>query len=205
MALASAWVLHGLGPKETEQPPKLTLDFHRYMGDYSTELRPWAGKQGIVSTYWEVTVSNHGETTDSILKHQIRMYPTPTKGEIFYSGLDQGVFSTELLPLDLPLKIEAGHAVRFLVKVGILVESKIFELVQEKFAVGKVQSVESIHRYLYRKGMDVFGLPVVEEAKGVFAFPKIDEAPSILIEIETIKNGKITAKHSWYPNVADVL
>ena len=125
-------------------------------------------------------------------------------GASFYTGLDQGTYNRDLSPMELPANVDPGHALRFFVKVGILLDPTIQAKILQKFALGRIDSIEAVNRYLYRAGVDFFGLPVRNVAEGSFEFPKSNEAPLIIIEVNTVKNGTVQAYAPWYPTVADL-
>jgi hypothetical protein len=120
-------------------------------------------------------------------------------GPVFYTGLDQGLFSQELSPTVLPITVDPGHAERILVKAGVLVSPKAYTRLQETFKPGPVESVEALYRNLYRNGLDIHGLQVVQVAEGAFSFPQASKAPALAIVLHMASGQTISQVANWYP------
>ena len=198
LAVIGAWAVYVVGPKNAPKNESLNIELHRYMGDYPTELQLFAGTVGTLATYWEVTITNSGTKTDSIVKHEVLAY-SEKMGVHSYTGVDQGLYDSNLLPLKLPLALENGHAVKFFIKSRTMVTEKPFSIIKKETSEGAIESIESIHRFLYRKGMDIHGLKVESSAEGVFSFPDIKKAPGLSISFTTVSGQTIRTSANWYP------
>jgi hypothetical protein len=193
----AAWVTHYAGPPQEKPKAALAVEFRRFFGDYPSTLQSWGGDRALLPTLWEVTISNHGELTDTIVGYHVLM--AASDGTESYSGLDQGLFDQHLTRLDLPLSVEPQHAARFFVKLGILVPASVYQHILTTFQPGPVASVEAIYKKLYRDGTDIHGLPVLPIAESGFTFPKASSAPSFAIAFDSLSGRPIREVASWYP------
>jgi hypothetical protein len=198
LAVLSAWALFFAGPRE-KASPDVAVEFRRLLADYQTGFRDFGGKSSLLSTLWEVTISNSGDRTDSLTGYEVRS--VQADGVMFYSGLDQGLLNQDSSPYILPRAIDPGHAERFLLKVGTMLSQGAYLHLSQTHQLGDVARVEAIYRDLYLKGIDVHGLPVVRIAEGAFSFPEAPRAPAVQIVLHMASGNTISAVAHWYPTL----
>ena len=69
------------------------------------------GDQGVISAYWEIMLSNVGETSLSITSYDVRQVGEDFPA-VFYSEMNQGLYVFEdgnFKPLDLPIEVTPGN------------------------------------------------------------------------------------------------
>lgn len=200
VAIATAWAVHLAGPRKDSPAPALRAELRRALGDYPVELRKWGHNGGQLMTLWELTISNAGDRADAVTSYQLLSLDASGRQQ-FYSGLDRGLLDRNLAPTNLPIVVNPGHAERIFVKAGINVAPRAYELLNDSAAARSVRGVESLHRYLFRQGIDIHGLPVQQLYEGTFSFPEADKAPSLAVIIEAASGKRIPAVASWYPTI----
>lgn len=100
---------------------EMLLRANRPMGDQPVSIKKTAGavRFGSVAVTWDLMVSNTGNSTISITGYEVSQI-AGSKGQLMYSGLDRGLFSSESnQPLALPIVLEAGKSIRLLAVVGL--------------------------------------------------------------------------------------
>lgn len=135
----------------------LTLSVTPVLEDYPTQLIDARGTpSGTVGTYWNVVVANNSDRDISLVEYRLR----EIRGEgdnLFYSSLDQGLFTTTFSRLDLPLNIPAGHSLRLFFRVGLLMDPQAFRISKGVWKTGTVESIRRLLEYLNSKGYGIYG------------------------------------------------
>jgi hypothetical protein len=136
----------------------LILNVTAVTEDYPTQLNevPGTTPSGTLATYWSIIVANNSDRDVSIVEYDLQ----EIRGEgdkVRYPSLNQGLFTTYLSPLDLPLNIRAGNAMRFYLKVGLLMDTEAFGISKDFWQAGTVASLRRLVEYLTSKDFDIYG------------------------------------------------
>lgn len=108
----------------------------------------------LVQFPWQLTFSNTGNQKLSIIKYSITTGISPNS--TFYTGIDGGMFHADQKPVDLPLTLEPGESRLFVVLVGILVPSKVHEVLSS-MEDPKSRTVSHATTVLAKQGLDLYG------------------------------------------------
>ena len=135
----------------------LTLSVTPVLEDYPIQLIEVPGTQtGTVSTYWNIMVANNSDRDISLVEYDLRENRIK-EGDVKYPSLDQGLFTLTFSPLNLPVNMPAGNAMRFYLKVGLLMDSKAFSVSKKPWQAGSVGSFRKLMEYLISQSFDIYG------------------------------------------------
>ena len=167
--------------------------------DQPTTIRDFADS-GVMSLYWELTLSNNGKDDLSIIDYEILQ--VLNQGLSNYTGLQQGLYTLEadkLHPVQLPVVIPAGHALAFFIRVGVRMDKAAYELVKTEFDGTHTQDVSKIIDFLRSRETDVFGNPYKKNEFGS-SLPSMDDLqdPIFGVSFETARGVKTNDIISWY-------
>ncbi|MBD2214005.1 ATP-binding protein [Nostoc linckia FACHB-104] len=176
--------------------------------DSETEIRE-SGGQGIISVYWEVFLSNLGDSDLSVIKYKViqvgKDFPA-----IWYTSMVQGLYLFEngkAKILELPINIPSGNTQKIFVRLGLMMTPEVFKLVKEKFSNSSNSDVtlKNIWRFLYTKGTDFYGNKVTTEVikptgKLMRRFPSMEDIreQTFVISFTTSRGESIDKLLSWY-------
>lgn len=126
--------------------------------DYPTRITALPqGKTGRIAVYWSLLTSNNGERASSLVRYQVRTVEDAYGVIVIVadSGLDQGLYTTTLAPLELPLTIEVGHARRFYIRIGTIMSPKAYSLAKARWRTGDIPSFHGLVDHLHKRGYDI--------------------------------------------------
>jgi hypothetical protein len=171
-----------------------------------TGVNPEKRVTGIVSVYWKLFLSNNGSKDISIVKHnllQIQGSNGLTKS-MNYTGLDQGLYSIDesnkLVPLNLPVTISQGGTTVIYLKVGLLMDASVYELVKTEFQGKSFKSAKELESFLNKNNLDFYGNKVGTPAPGVFEYPSFNsiKEQAFGFSFETARGTKTSEVISLY-------
>lgn len=159
-------------------------------------------KTGIMSVYWELTISNNGTMDLSVIDYDIAQIDEDS-GPLSYSHMQQGIYTLkegQLVPVQFPIAVAAGHSQALFLKVGILMDENAYKLVKTKFKVEGQANVKSIEDFLRLEETDFYGNAFTKQESGVYALPPIDKIAEQVfgISFESSRGVKTTEIISWY-------
>jgi len=177
----------------------------KFFGEYPVTITDdYSGIKGngLINTIWEVILSNTGKSTVSIVEYNL--WTVHQGGLVQYSGLDQGLFSTDQTKSDLPINIEPGTSIKLFLKTGLSLGPKASKLISNAPPEEKSR-IMILSKYLAGKDMiDIFDNPVTpfwnEKKTKVIGF-RVDSQESdqvILISFRTARNNSFIDDSSWY-------
>jgi hypothetical protein len=182
---------------------ELLLLSHRPNGDQSVTIQKVKGSlyMGSITIPWEVLISNIGSSTASITGYEV-LQTTTSKGEIYYSGIEKGLFSPDTKePVTLPIILEAGKSIRLLVAVGIDPGPKAYKVLID--AVGeKTIPLRTAEKLLAKNGIDLYDnlvvpFPSKQDVKG-WSIEQQGKEQIFLFNFHTARGTKISEMTSWY-------
>jgi hypothetical protein len=135
---------------------EFTVSVNPVLGDYPIVLTDVPGtRTGTVATYWSILIANNGSRDASLVAREIREIRGDGE-KIDYHSLDQGLFTTSLSRLDLPVNISAGNAVRFYLKVGLLMGEEAYKESKDFWQAGSVGSFRQLLERLATKNLYIY-------------------------------------------------
>ena len=157
---------------------------------------------GIMSVYWEITISNNGTMDLSVIDYNIAQVDI-NSGPISYSNMQQGIYTLkegQLVPVQFPITVETGHSKALFLRVGIVMAENAYKLVKTKFKVEGQANVKSLIDFLRLEGTDFYGNVITKQEPGVFMYPEIDQIVEQMfgISFESGRGDKTTEIISWY-------
>ncbi|MGH1428611.1 MAG: hypothetical protein ACRBEE_11780 [Arenicella sp.] len=186
--------------KETEN---ILLSVNRVFDDYATQLFPFSNRgapSGALSVYWDVLVSNNGQSPISIIDYDITVLSAPNR-IVDYSGLNDGLYNTEMDEVGLPVVIDPGHAKRFYLKSRILLHSKaVMEAINPE-QENRHESINGLLSKLYMSGTDFYGNKVIVPRKNIeyaIVSPEKRKEQVFIVTLKTAKGGQEQDFVSWY-------
>ncbi|WP_026736072.1 AlbA family DNA-binding domain-containing protein [Fischerella sp. PCC 9605] len=177
--------------------------------DSKTEIREFGGGQGIISVYWEVFLSNLGDSDLSVINYKVIQVGKDFPAN-WYTDMDQGLYlfeNGEAKRLELPINIPAGSTQRIFVRLGLMMTPEVSKLVKEKFVKSSKSDVtlKTIWRFLYTKGTDFYGnkvtTQVVDSAGRIISrFPSLEDVreQTFVVCFTTSRGESINKSLSWY-------
>jgi len=177
----------------------------KFFGEYPISITDdYSGinRSGLINTVWEVIISNTGKSTVSIVEYDL--WTIHLGGMAQYSGLNQGLFQTDLTKSDLPINIEPGTSTKLYLKIGLSLGPKASKLISDAPSEAKSKIME-LSKYLAGKGMiDIFDNPATpfwdEKKVKVMGFRVDDQTHDqiIVISFRTAKNNSYGDDSRWY-------
>jgi hypothetical protein len=126
------------------------------------------GGKGIISIYWNIALSNLGESDLSIIKYEIIDKSDNLRLGEYYSNMDQGLYSCDgkysLLPL--PISISSGNTFPVCLKIGIVMDEEAYKLIKANFNDTPTMFSE-IESFLWANGTDVYGNEITVKEHGI--------------------------------------
>lgn len=191
----------------------LTVSASRHLGDYPLEIRPFTPTSSIMSTFWEIVISNNGEQSISVTSLEVLQSGgyMPVAGEYIdgpssYSGIYQGLFVMDpsgLRSIQPPINVPPGESIGLLAKIGILTHDDSSEYIGDFLsneADNEEISVEQFLRYLYSNGTDHYGNRVDQLVEGEdvwrFAVDPVEQYFGLIVE--TSRGSRAVDFLSWY-------
>ena len=177
-----------------DQPTTIIKSFNVHQGQVV--------ETGVLSAFWEVLLSNNGDSDLSIIDYDIYQVANEFDA-IDYTHMKQGMFSlseNELISVKLPIVINAGHTEALFLKVGITMGKDAFDLVKEKYPVDQPSMLKDIADFLRQEGMDFYGNPFTSVTPGHYSLPPIDELKEQIFRIsfKSSRGTKGDELISWY-------
>lgn len=159
-------------------------------------------RTGIMSVYWELTLSNNGTMDLSVIDYDIALVAEHS-GPVSYTHMQQGIYMLEegqLVPVHFPIAVAAGRSQAMFLKVGILMDGNAYTLVKTKFTAGGQANVKSIVDFLRLEETDFYGNAFTKQEAGIYALPPIDQIAEQVfgVSFETSRGAKTTEIISWY-------
>ncbi len=170
--------------------------------DSETQIKS-LGDGGVISAYWELTLSNTGESNLSVISYQVEQRGEDFP-ETFYTGLNQGLYifnNNKFETLNLPLQIEPGNSKKIFIRLGLLVIPDSYKIIKKKFSDSSRAKLKDISTYLFSKGTDFYGNKIKSSSDlTVFTFPKIDEIKeqTFALSLKTSRENNTELLVSWY-------
>lgn len=192
-------------PSVPDKPPvidNLKITSIKTVEDSQTQISPLA-TQGVISVYWEVMLSNVGETNLSVTSYNVRQVGKDFPA-VMYSGMDQGLYAFEngnFKPLDLPVEITVGNTKKIFVRLGLLITPESYQLIKENFTNSSPVTLKTLWHFLFTKGTDFYGNKIEPLPKGAgYTFPPMDEIREQVfgISFKTSRDASVEELLSWY-------
>ena len=145
---------------QLSQREDLTVSIHRVQADYETELIKIGlpGYPAVLLTYWECVLTNNNDKSLSILDYAVEQkaedYPAR------YPHMIRGLFISREKSLKLPLVIEPGKSAKFLLRLGLTIDPKAYEIIDQSFLLLPQKTkflIETLMEHLAEKGIDFYG------------------------------------------------
>lgn len=192
-------------PLVAERPPifdNLKIISVKTVEDSQTQIQE-IGTQGVISVYWEVILSNVGESNLSVTSYDVKQVGQDFPA-VMYSGMDHGLHTfDEGKPkaLDLPLELTAGNSRKVFISLGLLMTPESTGLVKEKFASGPAPTLKTIWHFLFTKGMDFYGNMVKPLPGGAgYTWPELGQIREqvFAVTFKTARGAAVGELLSWY-------
>lgn len=179
----------------------LTLNAALERSPYNSEARRFLPGllPGLIDSYWAVTVVNNGEKTSSVMDFNVeRIHNRSIQG---YTGIYGGLFDDRLRPIRLPIVIEPGHSVRFLVMVRAPLDSVATEFLLRRYPAG-IPSLNRAADELAVTGRDFFGNhaeAIRHEGEIVGSSVRSEERqPTFRFSFTTGRGFRVLTEKAWY-------
>ena len=184
---------------------EVLLRANRPMGDQPVSIKKTAGavRFGSVTVPWDLMVSNTGNSTISITGYEASQI-AGSKGQLMYSGLDRGLFSSESnQPLALPIVLEAGKSIRLLAVVGLNPGQKAYNVLAKTVSgTEETRSLKSVEKLLASKMLDIYDNPVTPlNTSGVVSGWRVEKQGKeqvFIFKIRTARGSEVKELASWY-------
>lgn len=113
----------------------------------------------LINEPWRITLSNNGSRTISVVDLQIEKHEG--NSQVFYTGLNAGLFNQDGSELRMPVQLQAGESQIVIGHVGIVAPFSAYAALKDQFdkSSGKVDNLTAI-RLLARSHTDLHGNPV---------------------------------------------
>jgi hypothetical protein len=183
---------------------EVAASFHRYIGDYPMAFHDWHGGSyipGTISTLWETIIANNGDRPVSIVTYDVKT--VIQEGPVSYSGLDLGLFDSELKPERLPLNLAPGTSVKLFLRIGTIVGQNAYGHLKRFSATSSSFTLRAVEKDLADQGTDLFDNRVtpMREAGAVVGWkvePPIKHQPEVALVIRTARGSALLRTASWY-------
>lgn len=165
---------------------------------------------GLITTYWEVFLSNNSDKTLSVINYELLQIGTYFPATS-YSGMNQGLYlldtNGKILPVRFPIVINAGNTVNLIVRIGIQIDYYVYKLVQDKIQEEPKIDFRNIEKYLWSKGIDFYGNQVESIGYESYSFPPFEKAKEQVFKVyfRTARGTDISQKISLYGTIHDEL
>jgi len=174
----------------------LLLHVEARSGSYQTEILGYEdAKSSVIVLDSTGVLENIGSVPVSVMDYQLYEL-RPSKGQ--YLLMDQGIHDQSGERLALPVALEPGHSVTFVVKTGISIPASASKVLSEEFPSGTKATLEVIAGCLLRHGMDLLGRPIrrVPYSDGSFGI-RFDDSdapiPSFSLVLRTARGNRFEA------------
>lgn len=113
----------------------------------------------LINEPWRITLSNNGSRTISVVDLQIEKHEG--NSQVFYTGLNAGLFNQDGSALHMPVQLQAGESQIIIGHVGIVAPFNAYAALKDQFDQnsGKVNNLTAI-QLLARSHIDLYGNPV---------------------------------------------
>lgn len=170
--------------QQRAQQEDLVAQSWRVAEDYPTEIRP-SGESGILSVYWRLLVANNGERDTSLVGFEVR------EG----SGELQGLYQVDLKRLEMPVAIKAGYAVVFLARAGLLLDTKAYVALRQRFGQARSISSAAVTEHVRARGFRLFNDP---NGKRILSEEKSQVPQELLVlTLFTSRGARIQTSLLW--------
>jgi len=165
---------------------------------------------GLITTYWEIFLSNNSDDTLSVINYELLQIGTYFPA-INYSGMNQGLYlldtNGKIFSVRFPIVINAGNTVNLIVRIGIQMDSNAYKIVQNKILEEPKIDFRNIEKYLWSKGIDFYGNQVKSLGYGSYSFPPFEKAKEQVFKVyfRTARGTDISQKISLYGTINDEL
>lgn len=184
----------------------------RLWGDYNTTLIETgiAGSPAIVPIYWECTINNQGDRTISLIDYAVvteeidARLPEVKRALVTYSNLKLGLYENLQTEFKMPTPIEAGKSTKFLMKLGLSLDEKAYEIAKKKYSKGATFSIQEFLKFLADNGVDPFGnivTPTRDQSGNVRGWdgPSLERKEQIFhIKFKSSRNNYFEGTASWF-------
>lgn len=184
----------------------------RVWDDYETQLieTDLPGIPAILPVYWKCLINNQGDRTISIIDYAVVAEHSDardanTKRSLnTYSNLKLGLYENLQAEYKLPTVIEAGKSATFLIKIGIVLDERAYNLAKEKYSK-KTFSIKELSLFLAEKGVDVYGntvTPIKNSTNQIKGWdgPNLNRNEQLFhLRFTSSRNNYFNGTVSWYP------
>ncbi len=191
--------------KQFEQLQKedLSLNLSPYVDGTMKITEINLGTMGhVVQVPWKLIISNNGNRNLSIVSFDVRR--GELEGNMFYTGINGGVFTQAKTPEPLPINLEAGESKILIVNIGITVPTLVYDILVSN---GKENILTDgiATKILGRKGVDLYGNKVefreYDQESYSLTIEETEKAQRIWIEFVTGRNNKFITQAKKYENI----
>ena len=160
-------------------------EYVEFQDGLSEEVRKLSGP-----FFWEFTVYNSLDRTVTIKELETKLL-TDIGSLIDYSDLSIGTFDRNLVPLQLPLSINAHEAQVIVLALNIPVKY------QEHCKISG-STVQELEQCYYQYGHDLFGNEIERLAYGAVQWKGLPKSPSFISTITTGDNSQLSKTLSFF-------
>ena len=143
---------------------KLSIIIKPHINQAPIKITEWFDiekKDKVIQIPWKLIISNTGSKKISIVDYSIINVQSTTSDQHnykhgIYNGANGGIFNSNGKKLELPLTIDVGESRFFNVYVGILIDLKIFKILEQHFSNEPFYMGDAI-KVLGAKNFDIYG------------------------------------------------
>lgn len=191
---------------EQSKIENLNVFTSRFLSDYKTEIiqQNISNYPAVLPTWYECTLINEGEKPINIIGYQLQQISSPTMD---YSNMNMGLFDKSGKQIEFPLNIKPQESYKLYLKVGLLINPKAFEILNNSSISKNDISIEKLNFLVAKKGMDFYGNAgeCIEYGDSYFINITSNRSEQVfLINFITNNHNSFTDSFSWYKIEKDI-
>jgi hypothetical protein len=189
------------------QSEKLSIDINPHINRGTIKLtdHDLAHFGKVIQVPWQLIISNTGSRKLSVVKYRlfrVRLTNETSEGELFYTGINGGLFKPNGEQVTFPLILDAGESQLLTAYVGILTDPEAYDILKKNFNDKAFKMLDAV-RVLGRAKRDIYGNKAIlyEFEGGSFQLnvdPNNQKAPLFMFEISTGRGNQFAAVASDY-------
>jgi len=183
------------GSLDRKENLRLSMNIQRH--GYEATVKPPVADiiPALISTKWDVVITNTSDRPTTILDREI--YLVGENGRKEYSGMDQGVYTTNGERLSLPVSIDPGKHIKLLAVIGYEISMPAYNLLNKTYDLSSPQLIDSMQQDLCKHGIDFKG----NEAQCSDGLMTVQSSPTdnlYIFKVSTARDNNFDTAGFWY-------
>ncbi|RPA57580.1 hypothetical protein EGC86_20440 [Shewanella frigidimarina] len=175
----------------------LRLSINPISSGYESTIKAPVGEliPALLSTKWDIVITNTSDRTTTILESDIYLHGENGRKE--YSGMVQGIYTSDDKSLYLPLTLESGQHVKLKATIGYEMSDTAYHLLEKSYDLSKSVTIDEIQKFLCSYRIDFRG----NEAKCSNGLRTVNYNSNSLLyifSVSTARDNNFQTAGFWY-------